>query len=122
MKFLKFPVFLRPKGQKLSVLFIAHLKACLSRKWFATSPIYTKAFENRVYYITCNRVGKEVSEFLGKGVIADPVGQILNQSNGDEEEMLYATLHEDKVLEERAFLPVFIHLRAELYQAIVRRF
>lgn len=63
-----------------------------------------------------------MSKFLGRNVIADPFGQILKQSNGDEEEMLYATLHEDKVLEERAFLPIFVDRRLELYQPIIQQF
>jgi len=82
----------------------------------------TRAYENRVYFIICNRVGKEVSEFLGRSVIAGPDGQILSRSMGEEEEIIHATLYRDKILEERAFFPVFADRRPELYQAIIQQF
>jgi N-carbamoylputrescine amidase len=66
-------------------------------------------------------VGKEVTEFLGRSVIAGPDGQILSQSTGEEEEILYATLYREKILEERAFFPIFADRRPELYQAIIER-
>ena len=82
----------------------------------------TRAYENRIYFIICNRVGKEVSEFLGRSVIAGPDGQILSQSNGEGEEIIYATLYQDKILEERAFFPIFADRRPELYGEIIQRF
>lgn len=81
-----------------------------------------RAYENRIYFIACNRVGKEVSEFLGRSAIAGPDGVILARSEGEQEEILYATLYEDKLLEERAFFPIFADRRPELYQEIVQRF
>jgi len=83
---------------------------------------YTRAIENRIYFISCNRVGKEVNEFIGKSVIADPFGRILNESKSSEEEIIYATLCQDKILEERAFLPIFADRRPELYQSLIQRF
>jgi predicted amidohydrolase len=81
-----------------------------------------RAYENRLYFVACNRVGKEVSEFLGRSAIAGPDGVILVRSEGEEEEVLYATFYEDKILEERAFFPIFADRRPELYQEIVQRF
>jgi predicted amidohydrolase len=81
-----------------------------------------RAYENRIYFVACNRVGKEVSEFLGRSAIAGPDGVILIRSEGEEEEVLYATFYEDKILEERAFFPIFADRRPELYQEIVQRF
>ncbi|MBI5968910.1 MAG: carbon-nitrogen hydrolase family protein [Deltaproteobacteria bacterium] len=81
-----------------------------------------RAYENRIYFIACNRVGKEMSEFLGRSAIASPDGVILARSEGEEEEVLYATFYEDKILEERAFFPIFADRRPELYQEIIRRF
>jgi predicted amidohydrolase len=81
-----------------------------------------RAYENRIYFIACNRVGKEVSEFLGRSAIAGPDGVILARSEGEQEEILYATLYEGKLLEERAFFPIFADRRPELYQEIVQRF
>jgi predicted amidohydrolase len=82
----------------------------------------TRACENRNYFILCNRVGEEDIEFSGKSVIAAPDGQIVSQSNGDTEEVVYATLYEDRILEERAFQPIFRDRRPELYEAIIERF
>jgi len=81
-----------------------------------------RAYENRIYFVACNRVGKEMSEFLGRSAIAGPDGVILARSEGEEEEVLYATFYEDKILEERAFFPVFADRRPELYEAIIQRF
>jgi len=81
-----------------------------------------RAYENRIYFIACNRVGKEMSEFLGRSAIAGPDGVILARSEGEEEEVLYATFYEDKILEERAFFPIFADRRPELYQEIIQRF
>ena len=81
----------------------------------------SRAYENRLYFITCNRVGKEVSEFLGRSAIAEPVGELLNEPTS-EEEIIYATLYQDKILEERAYFPVFADRRPELYGAITQRF
>ena len=69
----------------------------------------TRAYENRNYFIICNRIGKEEVEFIGRSAIAGPDGQIVNQSNGEEEEVIYATLYNDKILEERVFLSVFVN-------------
>jgi len=81
-----------------------------------------RAYENRIYFIACNRVGKEMSEFLGRSAIAGPDGVILARSEGEEEEVLYATFYDDKILEERAFFPIFADRRPELYQEIIERF
>ena len=82
----------------------------------------TRAHENRNYFIICNRVGKEDVEFGGRTTIAGPDGQIVKQSNGEEEEIVYATLYNDKILEERAFISIFVNRRPELYDTIVKRF
>lgn len=82
----------------------------------------TRACENRNYFILCNRVGKEKLEFAGRTAIAGPDGQIVSQSLGDEEEIIFATLSQERILEERAFFPVFADRRPELYGAIIERF
>jgi predicted amidohydrolase len=82
----------------------------------------TRAYENRNYFILCNRVGKEDVEFSGGSIIAGPDGQVLSRTVGEGEEVVYATLYNDHLLEARAFLPVFQDRRPDLYEAIVRRF
>ncbi|MEI9476535.1 MAG: nitrilase-related carbon-nitrogen hydrolase [Deltaproteobacteria bacterium] len=80
------------------------------------------AQENRNYFIICNRVGKEEIEFLGRTTIVGPDGEIVNQSPGEEEEIVYATLWNDRILEERAFNPILVNRRPELYEEILKRF
>ncbi|OGP90009.1 MAG: hypothetical protein A2156_01420 [Deltaproteobacteria bacterium RBG_16_48_10] len=82
----------------------------------------TRASENRNYFILCNRVGEEDVQFSGRSTIAAPDGQIVSRSTTEEEDIVYAVLHNDKILEERAFLPIFIDRRPELYEAILKRF
>jgi len=81
----------------------------------------TRAYENRIYFILCNRVGAEDVEFSGRSSIAAPDGQIVSQSNGEEEEIIYATLYGERILEERAFLPIFAERRPELYGELIKR-
>jgi predicted amidohydrolase len=80
-----------------------------------------RAYENRVYFIACNRVGKDAGEFLGRSAIASPEGELLARSEGEEEEVLYATFLADKILEERAFFPIFADRRPDLYGPITER-
>ena len=80
-----------------------------------------RAYENRLYVVTCNRVGKEVGEFMGRSAIAEPIGELLNQPT-DKEEIIYATLYADKILEERATFPIFGDRRPELYGKVTERF
>jgi predicted amidohydrolase len=80
----------------------------------------TRAHENRNYFIICNRVGKEEVEFMGRTTIAGPEGEIVSQSHGEEEEIVYATFSNDKILEERAFQSIFVNRRPELYEQVVQ--
>lgn len=76
----------------------------------------TRAAENRLFAISCNRVGGEEAthHFCGSSCISDPVGNILAIA-GREEEIISATLKADLLYEERAEQPVFSDRRPELY-------
>lgn len=55
--------------------------------------IPTRAFENRVNYVACNRVGTERhTPFLGHSIIADFQGDVVSEGSPDREEVIYAEL------------------------------
>jgi predicted amidohydrolase len=62
-------------------------------KCFAEHTIPTRAMENHVYFMSVNRIGTERSfQFIGKSMIASPVGEVLAAADGDEETILYADI------------------------------
>jgi predicted amidohydrolase len=83
---------------------------------------HARAAENRVFYATCNRVGKENGfEFIGLSKIVDPVGKAL-ASAGAEEEIIRAEIDfaEARIKRTRQIpgkyeTTVFACRRAELY-------
>ena len=78
-----------------------------------------RALENFVYYLTCNRSGKEGNtSYVGHSAVAAPSGQLLACSESDEEEVITAELSNDKLIEARVPLTVFQDRRPELYSLI----
>lgn len=76
----------------------------------------TRAYENRNYFVLCNRVGTEGEKVHGgQSAVAGPDEQIISASGNEEECIVYVTLRRDRILEERAYLPVFRDRRPELY-------
>lgn len=80
----------------------------------------TRAAENRMFAISCNRIGQdgEIS-FFGHSAISDPVGNFLAKAER-EETILYATLHQNVLLEERAQQPVFRDRRPDMYSELIK--
>jgi len=61
---------------------------------FAEHTIPTRAMENHVYYMSVNRVGTERGfRFIGRSMIASPVGEILAAADADEATILYAEIN-----------------------------
>jgi predicted amidohydrolase len=59
----------------------------------AANGVNMRAMENVVYYMSVNRVGTERGfRFIGRSRIADPSGNTLAQSTGEEVEILYAEI------------------------------
>lgn len=55
--------------------------------------INTRAIENKVYVLSCNRVGEERSyPFCGRSKIVDPMGTTLAEAGDDGEEIIYAQI------------------------------
>ena len=81
-----------------------------------------RAFDNGVFVVACNQVGKTKEGFFFPGVILalDPQGRVLESYSGDEETMVFVEL-KAKVLQEarghrmKYFIP---HRRSELYKNI----
>lgn len=80
----------------------------------------TRAFENRFYAVSCNRIGENSGmEFFGHSAIADPLGELIATAE-EEETILYATLERSMLLTERAQMPVFRDRRPDLYGELVK--
>jgi omega-amidase len=79
----------------------------------------TRALENAVYYVICNRSGAEDGAvFMGHSVIADPRGGILAASESCDEEVIRAELTNDQLLQARIYLSTFRDRRPDLYGPI----
>lgn len=80
----------------------------------------TRAFENRFYAISCNRIGENGGiSFFGHSAIADPLGELIVTAE-EEEEILYAVLERDMLLTERAQMSIFRDRRPDLYGELVK--
>lgn len=64
--------------------------------------INTRAIENKVYVLSCNRVGQERGyPFCGRSKIVDPMGTTLAEASGDREEIVYATIDPEQARTKR---------------------
>ena len=82
-----------------------------------------RAFDNGVFVVACNQVGKTSEGLFFPGVIValDPQGRILESYTGNEERMVLVELKAETLQETRShrmkyFIP---HRRAELYKDLV---
>lgn len=63
----------------------------------ASCAVNTRAMENHVYYLACNRVGSERGfRFIGMSKIAAPGGSALAEALHENEAILYAQVDVDK--------------------------
>ena len=87
----------------------------------------TRAIENKVYVVWCNRVGQERGyPFRGRSKIMDPMGVALARASDDGEEIIYAELDASRARDKRIShyageweLDRFADRRPELYGGIV---
>jgi len=87
------------------------------KSWLRHMP--GRAFDNGVFVVACNQVGKTPEGLFFPGVVValDPQGRILESYTGNEEKMVFVelkaeTLHETRSHRMKYFLP---HRRPELY-------
>ncbi|MGB8451294.1 MAG: carbon-nitrogen hydrolase family protein [Anaerocolumna sp.] len=79
-----------------------------------------RAFENRMYAVSCNRVGENNDiRFFGYSAIANPLGELIDSAEG-EDTIIYGILNRDMLLKERAQMPVFRDRRPDLYDELVK--
>ncbi len=79
----------------------------------------TRAMENAVYFLGCNRSGEEGAMlFPGKGVIVAPSGDVVAQSDHEGENIVRGTLWDEQLRSQRSYMPIFRDRRPELYKAI----
>jgi predicted amidohydrolase len=79
-----------------------------------------RARENAVYFVGCNRSGRENDRvYFGRSIIAGPDGAVLAISETDQEEVLRGTLTDAALQEHRATVSYLADRRPELYQSLV---
>ena len=88
----------------------------------------TRAIENKVYVVWCNRVGEERGyPFRGRSKIMDPMGMALARASDNDEEIIYAEIDPSNARQKRIThfageweLDRFGDRRPELYGLIVQ--
>ncbi len=79
-----------------------------------------RAFENRMYAVSCNRIGENNGiQFFGYSAVANPVGELIAGAR-EEDTVVYGILERDMLLKERAQMPVFRDRRPDLYGELVK--
>jgi predicted amidohydrolase len=77
---------------------------------------YTRAQENGVYFLSCNRSGWQgKTQFMGHSVVAAPDGSIIAASDTPDEDVVRVELTEQRFLAYRSTLSIFRDRRPELY-------
>jgi predicted amidohydrolase len=81
----------------------------------------TRAYENNTFVILSNRVGIEKeTTFAGHSIITAPNGEIVSRSLSTKEEVIYGTLNQKALIEERNVNFVLKDRRPNLYGYICR--
>ena len=79
----------------------------------------TRALENGVFLAPCNHVGQEGEWVMsGKSMIVDPVGKILIQASGTEEQVVSAEIERESVIRARQRFLLARDRRPDAYGAI----
>jgi len=79
----------------------------------------SRAFENGVYVVACNKVGQEgVRKHLGRSMIVDPRGMIIAEASSENEELLVKEIDLDAISIMRKKFPWWRDRRPELYEAV----
>jgi omega-amidase len=80
----------------------------------------TRASENGVYFVGCNRSGREGSkDYFGRSIVAGPDGEVIAMSETDAEEVIRGTLTAAALRERREAVSFLEDRRPELYAALV---
>ncbi|WP_035573030.1 carbon-nitrogen hydrolase family protein [Halomonas halocynthiae] len=81
---------------------------------------YTRAQENGVFFLSCNRVGRQGDmRFMGRSLVARPDGRILAALDHEKEGVLRTCLDLDEVATYRMSTGILNDRRPKLYQALI---
>lgn len=81
----------------------------------------TRAYENRNYFIACNRSGRDGERsYVGHSVVAGPKGNIVGYLETEDEAVLRVELCDQEIVEARVLCPVYCDRRPEMYGAITQ--
>ena len=79
----------------------------------------TRAYENQVFVVACNRVGQEGDAiFQGRSAIAAPSGEILARAQAEEEGLVRASLDAELLVRSRLFQSRYRDRRPDLYRSL----
>lgn len=77
---------------------------------------YTRATENGVFFLSCNRAGRQGDcAFMGRSLIVAPDGKILAQSTTEDEDVVRAEIDLDDVARYRSYVGLATDRRADIY-------
>ncbi|GAA3533262.1 carbon-nitrogen hydrolase family protein [Zobellella aerophila] len=82
---------------------------------------FTRAQENGLYFLSCNRVGEHGGyRFMGRSLVAAPDGTIIGALDHEEEDCLRVEIKLDEIERYRMATGIFTDRRPALYQALNR--
>lgn len=118
---LRFPEITRyPASQGAKIIFyVAQWTTKNIDHW--KTLLKARAIENGVYVIACNSVGKvnhknhAGNTYAGHSMIIEPNGNIVEEGR-DQEEIITAEIHIQKVTEQQKSIPIFKSLRPNVYK------
>jgi predicted amidohydrolase len=81
-----------------------------------THRAYTRAIENGVFFLSCNRAGRQGHcRFMGRSLIVAPDGKVLAESRSDQEEVVQAELDLSAVARYRSYVGLLADWRPDVY-------
>ena len=81
-----------------------------------THRAYTRAIENGVFFLSCNRAGRQGHcRFMGRSLIVAPDGKVLAESRSDQEEVVQAELDLSAVARYRSYVGLLADRRPDVY-------
>jgi predicted amidohydrolase len=81
-----------------------------------THRAYTRATENGVFFLSCNRAGTQGHcAFMGRSIIVAPDGKVLAQSTSEDEDVIRAEIDLDDVACYRSYVGLATDRRADIY-------
>lgn len=85
-------------------------------------PLRSRAYENGVFVLACNRVGTEgPRRHLGRSMVVDPRGMIVTEAGTEKPELLVAEVDLDGVCAQRKKFPWWRDRRPDLYGPLAGR-